>query len=287
MNSTRRFASFATITVLALSACGGGSSPDSTSDEPVTTSATTAASTAPAATDTSLPQRPATTPPVDTVAVDTVAVDTVAASTAPDGTEAGLDDVDGDGELDPTCGTVDLGDDLVVRVLCTSMAPENEDGVLPVEPGPLSLAGMSFPETDEVDATVRWGRSAAGERVTIFQLGSDTLFDAGSSAVRSTAAPALAGVAAAITAHLTDGRVVVRGHADSRGSATDNQSLSSARADAVAASLVALGIDPNVLSTVGLGSSVPAALEVTADGSVSEIGQTLNRRVEIVVIRPA
>jgi outer membrane protein OmpA-like peptidoglycan-associated protein len=269
------------VMVLTTTSCSGSSgSSGSVATSPATMAATDTATDDTAPADTA----PADALPADAAPTDTTPPDTATPDTSAVG-EAGLDDVDGDGELDPTCGTVDLGGGLVARLLCTSMAPQNEDGVIPVDPGPLSLAGTSYPETDSVDATVRWGRGATGERITIFQLGSDTLFDAGSSTVRTTAEPALAGVAAAITANLSGGRIMVRGHADSRGSAADNQALSQARADAVATALAALGLDPSTITTIGLGSSVPAALETTADGAVSEIGQTLNRRVEIVVVQ--
>ena len=201
------------------------------------------------------------------------------------GSTPGLDDVDGDGEPDPTCGTADLGGGLIVRTLCTSMAPENEDGVLPVAPGPLMLAGTSYPETDDVDVTIRFARNEAGQRVTVFQLGSDTLFDTGSPTLRTNALAALPAVAAAISGHLSGATVVVRGHADSRGAAAANQTLSEQRAAAVASWLATDGGLPGgSVSAVGLGSSAPAALETNPDGSSSPIGQTLNRRVEVVAI---
>ncbi len=206
----------------------------------------------------------------------------------PAGATAGIDDVDGDGEPDPTCGTLDLGGGLVVRTLCVSMAPENEDGVIPLLSGSLVLAGTSFPETDNVDVTVRFARDEAGQKVTIFQLGSDTLFDSGSATIRSTAEAALPAVLAAIQNHLQGSSLSVRGHADSRGTAQANNELSQARAQAVAQWLVAAGgLPEGSVTALGLGSSAPAAAERTAEGGVSEIGQALNRRVEIVAVSPS
>ncbi len=66
----------------------------------------------------------------------------------------------------------------------------------------------------------------------------------------------------------------VIGHTDSRGSDADNQRLSEARAQAVAA--VAQSVGAVVESTTGYGESQPAATNATADGMAQ------NRRVEVL-----
>ncbi|MGZ4761348.1 MAG: OmpA family protein [Ilumatobacteraceae bacterium] len=248
-----------------------------------TTGATEAASTV--ATDAGATIVAATTPTATTPTATTpLTTDTAA---GPAGSQPGLDDVDGDGRLDPTCGTADLGAGLVVRTTCTSFAPQNEDGVIPVPNGPLSLAAAHYPELDTVDVTARFARTVDGQRATIFELGSDTLFDTGKSVIKSTATLALPGVVAAINNNLPGGVVVVRGHADSRGNAAANQTLSEQRAQAVATWLTDVGgLNATSVTSVGLGNTHPAALETNPDGSVSDIGQTINRRVEIVVITP-
>ena len=268
----RRIGAVVLVLLLGTTACGG-------SDETAPTDALTSTSAAPSD-PTTTATGPTVTEPDDS---DSRADDEAAG--LPEGGTPGIDDVDGDGEPDPTCGTADLGGGLVVRTLCTSMAPENEDGVIPVDGGPLTLAGTSYTETDEVDVTIRFARDEAGRRVTIFQLGSDTLFDTGSAALRTNAIAALPAVAAALSAHLPDATVTVRGHADSRGAAAANQTLSEGRAAAVAAWLVGDGgLPAGSVSSVGLGSTVPAALETNPDGSPNAVGQTLNRRVEIVAV---
>ena len=268
----RRVGAVILVLLLGTTACGG-------SDETAPSDATTSTSAAP-----SDPTTTATDPTVTEPDDSDSSTDGETAA-LPDGATPGVDDVDGDGEPDPTCGTADLGGGLVVRTLCTSMAPENEDGVIPVDGGPLTLAGTSYPETDEVDVTIRFARDEAGRLVTIFQLGSDTLFDTGSAALRTNAIAALPAVAAALSAHLPDATVTVRGHADSRGGAAANQTLSEGRAAAVAAWLVGDGgLPAGSVSSVGLGSTVPAALETNPDGSPNAVGQTLNRRVEIVAV---
>lgn len=92
-------------------------------------------------------------------------------------------------------------------------------------------------------------------------------------------------MAAALVAHLPDATVTVRGHADSRGADAANQTLSEGRAAAVAAWLVGDGgLAAGRVGSVGLGSTAPAALETNPDGSPNTVGQTLNRRVEIVAV---
>ena len=81
----------------------------------------------------------------------------------------------------------------------------------------------------------------------------------------------------------TGAPISVRGAADSVGEPAANQSLSEQRAAAVAAQLVALGLPAAGISSLGLGETTPVASETNADGSESEIGRQVNRRVEIVV----
>lgn len=220
---------------------------------------------------------PDTTEASEPDADDPDAGDPDTGSSLPEGATEGLDDVDGDGEPDPTCGTVDHGGGLVLRRLCTPLSPDQEEGVVPVTDSLLLVPSVSLDEIAEVDATARRARDADGNLVTIYLLGSDTLFDSGSSAVRSTADPALAGVIASIQADAPGSPVQVRGHADSTGSASANQALSEERAAAVAAWLGANGLDASTIEAVGLGSTVPVSEETT------EVGAQVNRRIEIVV----
>lgn len=72
-------------------------------------------------------------------------------------------------------------------------------------------------------------------------------------------------------------KIVVEGHTDSRGSATQNTELSQARAETVRSYLVSRGIPSDKIEATGLGSSRPIADNNTPDGRAN------NRRVEIVV----
>lgn len=72
-------------------------------------------------------------------------------------------------------------------------------------------------------------------------------------------------------------RVRVDGHADASGKEAYNQQLSERRAQSVARALIGIGMQPQNIRTVGLGSSQPVADNRTASG------RTENRRVSIVV----
>jgi len=72
-------------------------------------------------------------------------------------------------------------------------------------------------------------------------------------------------------------KVRIEGHASSEGKIKHNQILSENRAKSVLDYLVASGIDKNRLTSVGLGSSIPAATNNTL------VGKEQNRRVEFIV----
>lgn len=235
---------------------------------------------------------PATTTAPEATASDVTVTEFAATDGLATGAEVGdgavldpLDDLDEDGTVDEVCGTADLGGGLVVETLCNEfLRPTPEGGV---EPTATSLLWLPAPprweDLADVDATVRTARTVGGRRAVIYVLGSDTLFDAGSAAVRSTATPPLDAIVASITTRFPAAPISVRGAADSVGSADANQALSERRAAAVAAELSARGVDPARITSLGLGSAVPVAAEAAADGSVSEVGRQVNRRVEIVV----
>jgi len=211
--------------------------------------------------------------------------ETTTTAAAAEGPLDPLDDLDEDGTFDERCGAADLGGGLVVQTLCdTSLAPTPEGGVTPTPQSLLLLPSPSrWEDLADVDATVRVTTAADGRRIVIYVLGSDTLFDSGKSAIRSTAQPPLAAIVASITARYPSAPIQVRGSADSVGSPAANQTLSEQRASAVASAITGLGIDPARVTSIGLGSNVPVALETNPDGTVSDIGRQVNRRVEIVV----
>ncbi len=73
--------------------------------------------------------------------------------------------------------------------------------------------------------------------------------------------------------------VQVLGHTDNTGAASYNQTLSTRRAAAVSAVLVANGVPQNRLQAIGRGEDEPIA------SNLDDVGRAQNRRVEII-IRP-
>ena len=112
---------------------------------------------------------------------------------------------------------------------------------------------------------------AQAGRVRLYGIG----FDTDSDRLRPDAAPTLEQIAAALKAN-AGWMVTVEGHTDSTSTPAHNQDLSTRRAAAVKAYLVAAGIAPARLNAAGFGQDKPVAANDTA------IGRAQNRRVEIV-----
>ncbi|MFB6348252.1 OmpA family protein [Moraxella sp. ZJ142] len=74
--------------------------------------------------------------------------------------------------------------------------------------------------------------------------------------------------------------IVVAGHTDSTGRAEYNQTLSERRAGSVRNYLVAQGISPSRIRTVGYGMREPVASNAT------DAGRAQNRRVELTILTP-
>jgi len=105
----------------------------------------------------------------------------------------------------------------------------------------------------------------------------DVLFDPGRATLKPGAMPALGRLADFLRDH-PDRTVLIEGHTDSTGTPDANLRLSLARADAVAQTLVAEGVDGARISPRGFGEATPVASNDTA------AGRQQNRRVEIVVV---
>ena len=78
-----------------------------------------------------------------------------------------------------------------------------------------------------------------------------------------------------------DRQILIEGHTDSRGTAEYNQRLSQQRARAVANALEAQGINPDRITTRGMGQNYPVAPNSTA------AGRQQNRRVDVLIKNPA
>ena len=106
------------------------------------------------------------------------------------------------------------------------------------------------------------------------------LFDVDSADIRPDQRDVL-GEGAALLRRYPTAEAVIEGHADNTGRMAHNQELSERRADSVRDHLVAAGVDPDRLSTVGHGETQPIADNDTAEG------RQRNRRATTITLRPA
>jgi len=101
-------------------------------------------------------------------------------------------------------------------------------------------------------------------------------FDFDEATIRPETASIIADIAKTLEVNPT-WTLLIKGHTDSIGNKAYNQKLSEQRAAAVKAYLVSkFGVDPNRLTTAGLGMNEPKASNTTLQG------RKLNRRVELV-----
>ena len=80
-----------------------------------------------------------------------------------------------------------------------------------------------------------------------------------------------------------DAKLVINGHTDSRGEASYNYWLSSARANKIRNYLRKAGVSYSRMETHGYGESKPIADNQNSDGSDNPSGRQKNRRVEFIV----
>ncbi|RME58172.1 MAG: OmpA family protein [Candidatus Dadabacteria bacterium] len=100
-------------------------------------------------------------------------------------------------------------------------------------------------------------------------------FDADSTALSAGAAANLGIIAKAVKKNFSIYRVYVVGHSDDAGTPEYNMRVAEARARAVAAKLIAEGVDANQVIIKSYGSTMPIASNDTP------VGRQLNRRVDI------
>ncbi len=118
-------------------------------------------------------------------------------------------------------------------------------------------------------------------------LSGDVLFDYDKSALKPEAEVALKKVAVVLS-QFPESRVTIEGYTDSKGSQQFNKQLSIERAQAVKNWLVKNGnVAEASISTKGLSEQYPIAPNKNADGTDNPLGRALNRRVSIIVEKPA
>jgi outer membrane protein OmpA-like peptidoglycan-associated protein len=107
---------------------------------------------------------------------------------------------------------------------------------------------------------------------------SEILFDSGSATLYPGSFDRLRALAQTLNRY-PKSDVIIKGHTDSVGEESFNQTLSERRADGVRNFMIAEGVVPSRITAIGFGESVPVAGNETAQG------RQRNRRVEIE-IRP-
>jgi len=208
------------------------------------------------------------------------------------GSQAGLFDFNQDGTKEPTCGTADFKAGLVVRTYCEDLSGYLSEPAEGATLAPGSLLSVPGPADDPRDKPITEGSSvmvvhlqaADGKEAVVLTLSADTVFAVGSDKLQDPALESLDNIAAGIKTSYPGAVMQVRGHTDSTGTPSANQSLSERRAAKVAEYFGTKGMAKP--TSVGLGQTVPNYLEKNADGSDNAIGRDQNRRIELV-IRPA
>jgi outer membrane protein OmpA-like peptidoglycan-associated protein len=121
------------------------------------------------------------------------------------------------------------------------------------------------------------------EKAVTMKLEGDVLFDFGKAEVKPEAEQTLDKVGTVI-GQFPEGKVLIEGHTDSKGSPDINLELSKRRAEAVKDWLVKKkGVPESVITTRGFGETKPVAPDKNPDGSDNPQGRQQNRRVEVTV----
>ena len=121
------------------------------------------------------------------------------------------------------------------------------------------------------------------EKAVTMKLEGDVLFDFGKAEIKPEAEETL-GKVGAVIAQFPEGKVLIEGFTDSKGSQRVNRELSKRRAQAVKDWLVKKkGIAKSIITTNGFGETEPVAPNTNPDGSDNPQGRQQNRRVEITV----
>lgn len=142
--------------------------------------------------------------------------------------------------------------------------------------GAVSGAVMDKQEEDLRLAGIRTERDEAGNLV--INLSGETLkFDTGKASLQPAGESLLTKLGGVLKKY-PENRIVIEGHTDNVGKASDNRVLSQARADAVKSYLLKQGVPArSVVAATGLGQDQPIASNDTAAGRAE------NRRVELSV----
>lgn len=272
--------------VAAAAACSGDDEPDAEVEAATTTAEPPDATTTTVAeveetTTTSVAEADETTTTEPSDATTTTVAEAEETTTTTVVIEDPDDDTNGDSVLDPFCGQADFGGGLVLQVHCDleGLTSEVPEGVTLVPGSLFGLRSSIHRDLSGISGNLIVSRAPDGTRVFVIVFQSDALFASGSADL--SAPDTFDGVVALVARDFPGSAMQVRGHTDSVGDETSNQTLSEARAAAVQSYLVAQGIAATEVTTIGFGETQPLALEDT------EEGKALNRRVEVVIRPPS
>jgi outer membrane protein OmpA-like peptidoglycan-associated protein len=141
-------------------------------------------------------------------------------------------------------------------------------------------------DLDSHEAPVEPVRITQKDDTFAIQIHGDVLFDFGKDILKPTAQPVLAAAGVQIDAK-PGWRVSVEGHTDSIGGDAVNLDLSKRRAIAVLGWLTTHGfLKGRIAATTGWGKAKPVEPNTMPGGKDNPKGRQLNRRVEIVLMRP-
>lgn len=150
--------------------------------------------------------------------------------------------------------------------------------------GPAGGGASSLSPVDSIKSALG---ATETERGTLVSLPGDVTFDYDKASIKADARPTLDKLAELIKAQ-NPATIAVEGHTDSKGDDRYNQRLSDQRASAVRDYLISVRtVDGTKLSTKGYGELKPVAPNATPDGGDDAAGRARNRRVEVILGKPA
>lgn len=141
-------------------------------------------------------------------------------------------------------------------------------------------------ELDLEKARQEFQAQQSGRSLSI-NLSGDVLFDYDKATLKPAAEEALKKVAVVLS-QFPESKVTVEGYTDSKGSKALNMQLSRERAQTVKDWLIRNGsVAATNISVKGFGEQYPIAPNTNADKTDNPLGRALNRRVSIIVEKPA
>ncbi|HWV19656.1 MAG TPA: OmpA family protein, partial [Devosia sp.] len=165
----------------------------------------------------------------------------------------------------------------VATVAVEPAAKEPAPAAVATQPEPVAApAAEPAPQVQAVPAAPSETLELCRANLSALSAQNGILFRSGAAILAEGTQTILASIADAIS-HCPDVAIDVAGHTDSDGDAAANLALSVARAEAVVAALINLGVGPERLYAIGYGESQPVADNATPAGKAQ------NRRIVVSV----